>query len=125
MDTDRADRDPHTPDVPLDLGRAADRLLEEAHAADAGRAAHNLLPGPGTALSQTLLALTAGAQLSDHVANGPATLQVLRGSVTVTSEEGDVAAADGGWTTIPRSKHGVTAHEDSVLLLTVAPVRDT
>jgi quercetin dioxygenase-like cupin family protein len=121
MPQDKADRHPETPDVPLDLDAAGQELLARAGETGPGRTARNLTPGEGAALSQTLLALTSGSQLQDHVANGPATLQVLRGSVTITSGDGDVGVEVGQWATVPRERHGLVANDDSVVLLTVAP----
>lgn len=119
---DKADRHPQTPDTPMDLDRAAGELLEQASGAGSGRAARNLMPGEGAALSQTLLALTNGATLGEHSTNGPASLQVLRGAVRLTHGDGEVAIARGQWATVPRDEHGLTADEDSVVLLTVAPI---
>ncbi len=121
MQQDKADRHPQTPDLPLDLDAAAGELLEQAGEAGPGRAARNLTPGEGSSLSQTLLALTSGSQLGEHVTNGPATLQVLRGSVTLTAGDGDLDIGVGQWATVPRDEHGLRANDDSVVLLTVAP----
>jgi quercetin dioxygenase-like cupin family protein len=122
MHQDKADRHPQTPDIPLDLDQAAGELLDQAGAAGPGRMARNLTPGEGAGLSQTLMALTSGTKLGEHVTNGPATLQVLRGAVTITAQDGEVSVGTGQWATVPRDEHGLTANEDSVVLLTVAPV---
>ena len=124
MTEDRSDRHPHTPEGTLDLDQAAEELLEQARGAAPGRSARNLTPGEGAGLSQALLALTGGAQLSEHVTNGPATLLVLRGAVTLTHDGDDLTVPNGHWATVPRSEHGLTADEDSVVLLTVAPHAD-
>lgn len=121
MEQDKADRHPETPEVPFDLDAAADDLLHDVGKAGPGRMARNLIPGEGAALSQTLLALTGGTELQEHVTNGPATLQVLRGAVTLTSDQGDMEVSVGQWATVPRDKHRLTANDDSVVLLTVAP----
>ena len=123
MQQDKADRRPETPRDPLDLAAAGDELLEQAGQAGPGRSARNLTPGEGSPLSQTLVALTGGSRLNDHVTNGPATLQVLRGSVTLTTADGDVGVEVGHWATVPREEHGLIANDDSVVLLTVAPVQ--
>lgn len=123
MPQDKADRHPQTPDVPLDLDAAAGELLDQAGQAGPGRMARNLTPGEGSPLSQTLVALTNGSKLSEHTTNGPATLQVLRGSVTLTTGDGEVGVDKGHWATVPREKHGLIANDDSVVLLTVAPVQ--
>lgn len=108
-------------DAPLQLQDAADELLARARSADAGRAARNLNPGPGGGLTQTLLALRAGAALQDHVAPGPATLQVLHGSGRLHDDDQELSLPTGSWAPIPRARHGLTADEDLVVLLTVAP----
>lgn len=123
MQQDKADRHPQTPDGPLDLEAAGSELLDQAGQSGPGRKARNLIPGEGSPLSQTLVALTSGSKLSDHVTNGPATLQVLRGSVTLTTGDGDVGVEVGHWATVPREEHGLVANDDSVVLLTVAPAQ--
>jgi quercetin dioxygenase-like cupin family protein len=122
MQQDKADRHPQTPDVPLDLDAAGGELLDQAGQAGPGRMSRNLTPGEGSPLSQTLVALRSGSKLGEHTTNGPATLQVLRGDVTLTTGEGDVEVSAGHWATIPRDEHGLIANDDSVVLLTVAPV---
>mgnify|MGYP002652934738 CR=1 FL=1 len=71
-----------------------------------------------------VIALVAGAALSDHDSPTEATLQVLRGHVVLTSADGDPAGrwegATGDLVTIPSTRHGLTAQEDSAILLTVA-----
>jgi quercetin dioxygenase-like cupin family protein len=124
VEQDKSERHPETPDSPLDLDQAAGELLERA-GAGAGRMARNLTPGEGAPLSQTLLALTDGTHLGEHTTNGQATLQVLRGAVTITSGTGDVSVSAGQWATVPREEHGLTADGDSVVLLTVAPLVDS
>lgn len=110
-----------TSDAPLSLQDTADEVLERARAADAGRAAHNLLPGKGGGLTQTVLALRAGAVLQDHVAPGSATLQVLHGSGRLHHDGQELSLPTGSWAPVPRARHGLTADEDLVVLLTVAP----
>jgi hypothetical protein len=110
--------DQRTPSAPIDLAEVGRGLLEEAAANDNGRSALTLTPAEGGTLKQTLLAIKAGQALSDHPAPGPATLQMLQGSATITGEtEGRVEA--GQWCPIPTSMHGVQADEDVVALLTV------
>lgn len=103
----------------VNLTTAAVELLEEARAANAGRAGRTLTPGAGVPLKQTLLALLAGERLNDHDSPGTATLQVLQGAVRLTAGE-DVELAAGDHAPIPPQRHGLQAHEDTVVLLTVA-----
>lgn len=95
------------PDSPgtVNLTTAAAELLEEARAANAGRAGRTLTPGAGVPLKQTLLALLAGERLNDHDSPGTATLQVLRGAVRLTAGE-DVELVAG---TTPPSRRSATA----------------
>ncbi|GAA3354970.1 LuxR family transcriptional regulator [Saccharopolyspora gregorii] len=97
---------------------AAERLAA-AQRSRAGRAASTVHGGSGHALRQVLLALTAGSALADHDSPGEATLQVLRGSVRVTTGSDSVAAAEGDHLALPRERHGLTAVGDAVVLLTV------
>lgn len=109
------------PDTPgtVNLTAASGELLEEARMANAGRAGRTLTPGAGVPLKQTLLALLAGQRLNDHDSPGAATLQVLQGAVRLTAGE-DVELVAGDHAPIPRRRHGLQAHEDAVVLLTVA-----
>lgn len=113
-------RDPETPDGAFDLASAAAALLDQAREMSAGRAARTLTPGAGAVLKQTLLAIVSGRRLDEHQANGPATVQVLQGAITVRSGDTSLQVPEGHWATIPASLHDVVADEDAVLLLTVA-----
>ncbi len=114
-------RTPREAPEPFDLHAAATTLLAQAHDASAGRAARNLTPGHTGQLSQTLLALVRGEALQEHVAPGPATLQVLHGSARLRHGDAEVSLAAGTWATIPAEVHSLEADEDVVVLLTVAP----
>jgi quercetin dioxygenase-like cupin family protein len=114
-------RPPAQPDVPLDLEAAGQQLLDEARGMAAGRAARSLTPGPHAALTQTLLALCSGRELSEHEANGPATIQLLQGTASITSDDGVLELQRGQWAPIPASRHNLRAGDDVVALLTVAP----
>lgn len=110
-----------TPAVSLHgLGR---ELLSAASDAPSGRAARNLLPGSGHALTQTLLALVAGTVLADHATPGPASLQVLAGTATLTTDDSSCTVRSGHWVTVPDGAHGLRAIEDLVCLLTVVVPR--
>ena len=117
-------RQPSSPAQPLDLTGAGEHLLDEARRMSSGRAAQTLTPGAHGPLKQTLVALTAGVPLDEHVANGPATIHLLRGSATMNSEEGSVELRGGQWAQIPVSRHDLTAHDDTIALITVAPTAD-
>lgn len=113
-------REPETPDAPFDLQGAARELLDQARNLDAGRSARALTPRAGGPLSQTLMALLAGRRLDEHQAPGPATLQVLEGTVTLGTADGSVTLGTGQWAAIPDQTHDLAAEADAVVLLTVA-----
>jgi quercetin dioxygenase-like cupin family protein len=128
-DTHADRRSPSAPDGPLDLDAAGDRLLDEARAMSSGRAARTLTPGAHGPLKQTLVALTAGVELHEHVANGTATIHLLRGTATMNFQEGAVDLHGGQWAPIPAARHDLRASDDTVALITVAssaerPARD-
>ncbi|MGM7671151.1 cupin [Microbacterium sp. A93] len=82
-------------------GRHGDLLLRDGH------------------LRQSILALTSGSVLADHNAPTAATLQVLQGEVVVTAGPGeDVNLPMGQLVQLTKERHGVTALQDSVFLLT-------
>lgn len=116
--------DTTAPHDPVDLHATATALLEQARTARAGRAAKNLTPGAGAHLTQTVLALAAGQRLEEHSAPGPATLQVIAGTLALTTGADEVMLSAGDWTTIPEEVHGLRADSDAVLLLTVASAQD-
>ncbi len=94
--------------------------LSLAREASSGRSAHTVFGGRGNDLRQTLIALARGRHLDDHENPGEATLQVLHGTVRLTTGDSDCEAAPGDHLVIPPSRHGLEALEDSVVLLTVA-----
>lgn len=102
------------------LPEAAAGLLVEAQAHSARRAARTLCGGSGHALRQTVIALLAGASLSDHENPGEATLQVLEGQVRLSWSDGSVDLDAGGHVVIPQERHGLLALTDAVVLLTAA-----
>jgi quercetin dioxygenase-like cupin family protein len=106
-------------DSPLDLRGVAEILLAESRQSKSGRSARTLTPGAGAPLKQTLMALTSGARLSDHVSPGPATLYVLEGEVALTHGDQRRTLTPGMWTPIPRDMHGLEALTDAVALITV------
>jgi len=103
----------------LSLRQLADEQLEAARAANSGRAAHTVHGGHDHSLRQTLIALAAGHDLSDHESPGETTLQVLRGKVRLSTADETWEGAAGDYLVIPRERHGLHAEEDAVVLLTV------
>ena len=103
----------------ISLTALARQHLATARAASSGRSAHTVYGGHEHALRQTLLALTAGSSLDEHESPGEATLQVLQGRVRVTNSQSGWDGVPGDHIVIPRTRHGLHAIEDSVVLLTV------
>lgn len=103
-------------DAPNDLHALADEHLAAAHTSPHGRSAHLLLRQDP--LRQTVIALASGRALDEHNAPPAASLQVLRGSVRLTAESGDVELSAGQLHPIPQERHGLLALEDAVVLLT-------
>lgn len=103
----------------ISLTALARQHLEKARAANSGRSAHTVYGGHEHALRQTLLALKAGSSLDEHDSPGEATLQVLQGRVKLTDSQNGWEGSPGDHIIIPRTRHGLNALEDSVVLLTV------
>src|SRR6476660_7365126 len=104
----------------ISLTALAREHLETARTASSGRSAHTVYGGHEHSLRQTLMALTAGSKLDDHESPGEATLQVLLGRVRVTNSSAGWDGAPGDHIVLPRERHGLSAVEDSVVLLTVS-----
>ena len=105
-------------------GESLTRLAEEqvalARGATSGRAAATVFGGHEHDLRQTLIALAAGHSLGEHESPGEATLQVLVGSVRVTSGADTWEGSAGDYLVIPPSRHDLHADTDAAMLLTVA-----
>lgn len=101
------------------LPTLVDELITAARAAHSGRAAHTVHGKSSNRLRQTVIAMTAGSALSDHESPGEASLQVLRGEVTLTAGSESWQGAVGDLVEIPDTRHGLSAQQDSAILLTV------
>lgn len=115
-------RAPASATDPVDLRSAAADLLAEARGLAAGRSARTLTPGAGAAMKQSLLALTAGERLQDHVAPGPTTLLGITGTIVLHGRGEGVTLTDGVWATCPSGVHSLEAISDAVAMITVVPV---
>ena len=104
----------------ISLTALARKHLETARASSSGRSAHTVYGGHEHSLRQTLMAMTAGSTMDDHESPGEATLQVLQGRVRVTDSSAGWDGSPGDHIVLPRTRHGLSAVEDSVVLLTVA-----
>ena len=67
-----------------------------------------------------VIALTAGAALSEHENPGEATIAVLEGRVQMDAGGHQWQGRAGDLLLVPPSRHALTALEDAVVLLTVA-----
>lgn len=105
---------------PVSVHDAIEEHLAKAQQSPQGRSSHTLVGGHDRVLRQTLIALKEGEELGEHEAPGEATLLVLRGRVSLgtTSSEQEVGTHE--LAEIPMERHNLIAHEDSVVLLTVA-----
>ena len=97
---------------------AAEKLVE-ARQSHSGRAAHTIHGGHSHELRQTVLALLAGNDLSEHDSPGEATLQVLHGHVRLTAGDDAWDGKTGDYVAIPAHRHALHAVADSVVILTV------
>lgn len=103
------------------LDALAREQLERARANGSARSSATVFGGHEHAMRQTLVALLAGASLSDHENPGEATLHVLMGRVELSVEDNRWEGRSGDLIVIPEARHGLLAHEDSAVLLTAVP----
>lgn len=102
------------------LDAVARELLERARVASGGRAAETVVGGHEKTLRQTAIAMLAGSVLGDHENPGEATVHVLTGRVRLSAGNDSWDGRSGDLLLVPDSTHKLAAHEDSVVLLTVA-----
>ena len=103
----------------VSLNELASEKLAEARTSHSGRAAHTIHGGHNHELRQTVLALLADHDLSEHDSPGEATLQVLQGHVRLTAGDDTWDGKTGDYVAIPLIRHGLHAVQDSVVMLTV------
>lgn len=97
---------------------ALTELRSTAREASSGRAAHMVCGGPGSHLSQTVIAMRAAATLSEHENPGEATVLVLEGEVRLTAGDDSWDGRTGDLLEIPYRRHALEALRDSAVLLT-------
>jgi quercetin dioxygenase-like cupin family protein len=85
----------------------------------AAAAAPRRCSGHEKALRQTVIALTAGVELSEHENPGEATVLVLSGRVELRSHEVSREGRNGDLLVVPDERHTLHAVVDSAVLLTV------
>lgn len=103
----------------ISLTSLADEKLAEARETRSGRAAHTLHGGHNHELRQTVMALLAGRELSEHDSPGQASLQVLKGHVRISAGDDSWDGKAGDYVVIPPQRHSLQAVDDSVVMLTV------
>lgn len=104
----------------VDLGAVVDEQLALAYEAHSGRHSVTLVGDRDHDLRQTVIAIAGGNALHDHDSPGEATLHVLRGEITFTAGDQEIALSAGDFLAIPPLRHGVKAAADAAILLTVA-----
>jgi quercetin dioxygenase-like cupin family protein len=110
---------PLTDDVMVfDLEHERDRIAGPATGEPGGRGARTLLKsGP---LRVTIVVLAPGATTAEHRAEGPITIQPLRGQIRFTAESGVREVGPGELLCAgPGSRHAVASAEGAAFLLTI------
>ena len=102
----------------VSLPELADTLLADLPNHPAGRSAKTILSG--TVMRAVVIALKGGVEMAEHDSPPAATLYVVKGSVTLRSGSREWPLTEGQLAPIPPERHGVVAHADSAILLTVA-----
>jgi quercetin dioxygenase-like cupin family protein len=103
----------------VSLTDLATQQLDEARQAHSGRSSHTIHGGHTHELRQTVMALLAGRELSEHDSPGQASLQVLQGHVRLTAGDDAWDGKGGDYVVIPPQRHSLQALDDSVVMLTV------
>lgn len=105
----------------VDLAAALRQLRAEPHLDSNGYRTVTLVHRD--TLRVVLMAFDAGARMPEHDANGPVTLQVLRGRMRVGTHEGSIELVPGHLLALETAlAHDVEALEESDLLLGVHPL---
>lgn len=103
----------------VSVSEIAGQLLVQAAEGRSGRAARTVYGGHDHELRQTVIALLGEHELAEHESPGEATLQVLIGRVRLTAGDEAWELGTGDLVAIPPRRHGLTALQDSAVLLTV------
>lgn len=103
----------------LDIQQLATQILQDESLKEKDRKSMALYKANGVTVM--LMALRGGAELKQHTAPGPITIQVVEGSITFIAEgrslnlvKGEMIALDA------KVPHSVVALDSSVFLLTIA-----
>ena len=92
---------------------------EKAATTSSGRSAETIYGGHEKALRQTVIAMNAGVELTEHESPGNATVQVLAGRVELRAAAASWEGRRGDLIVVPEERHALHALEDSAVLLTV------
>ena len=106
----------------MSLTALAREQLLAARSASSGRSAKTVFGGHEQVLRQTVIALSSGQALQEHDSPGEATVHVLHGRVRLDTAGASWDGSQGDLLVIPPARHGLTALEDAVVLLTVAKI---
>lgn len=103
----------------LDIDQEAAGVMDAARVAGVGHAAKTLVKdGP---LRLIILGFKAGSSLREHRTEGPLSIQVISGTVSLETTGGSQALEPGKTLVLGASiAHSVEAKSDAVLLLTIA-----
>lgn len=104
----------------LDLDPVVEELLARANTAPDGKAARTLFKS--AELTVLVIALRAGATLSDHAAKGPIAILPLRGTVRFQAAQQSKDAELAGKMLLVMGthvQHAVVAEEDAAFMLTL------
>jgi quercetin dioxygenase-like cupin family protein len=104
----------------LSLDAVARQQLERAATSTSGRSAETVYGGHERSLRQTVIAMTAGAELAEHENPGEATVVVLSGRVELIGQDTSWSGRTGDLIVVPDHRHSLRALESSAVLLTVA-----
>ena len=103
----------------VSLDAVARRQQERAATASSARSAETVYGGHEKSLRQTVIALAAGAELSEHENPGEATVLVLSGRVELAGRDTSWSGRSGDLIVVPEDRHSLRALEDAAVLLTV------
>ena len=104
----------------LSLDAVARQQHERAADSSSGRSAETVYGGHERSLRQTVIAMTAGSELTEHENPGEATVIVLSGRVELIGRTTSWSGRSGDLIVVPDHRHSLRAIEDSAVLLTVA-----
>jgi quercetin dioxygenase-like cupin family protein len=105
----------------VSIEATAREQLSTAKRSDSQRAAATVVGGHEHVMRQTVIALLAGAAMTEHENPGEATLYVISGRVELDCDGDTWQARTGDLIEIPPARHALRAIEDSAVLLTAVP----